>query len=74
MASSAKAARSPTRPGPARRASGIGREQMNDATQALCFLAGADSIFCGPKLLTTPNPDRDRDRALLDRLGLVAMD
>ena len=51
-----------------------GREQMSDETQALCFLAGANSIFCGPKLLTTPNPDRDRDLALLGRLGLVPMD
>jgi biotin synthase len=47
-----------------------GREDMSDETQALCFLAGANSIFYGPKLLTTPNPGRDRDRALLDRLGL----
>jgi biotin synthase len=51
-----------------------GREQMSDETQALCFLAGANSIFCGPKLLTTPNPDLDRDRALFDQLGLVPMD
>ncbi len=50
-----------------------GREQMSDETQALCFLAGANSIFHGPKLLTTPNPDRDRDLRLLDRLGLVPM-
>ena len=50
-----------------------GREDMSDETQALCFLAGANSIFYGPKLLTTPNPDADRDRALLDRLGLVPM-
>ena len=35
-----------------------GRETMSDETQALCFLAGANSIFCGPKLLTTPNPER----------------
>jgi biotin synthase len=51
-----------------------GREQMSDETQALCFLAGANSIFHGPKLLTTPNPDRDRDMRLLERLGLVPMD
>src|SRR5215475_1183100 len=38
-----------------------GREDMSDETQALCFLAGANSIFYGPKLLTTPNPGRDRD-------------
>jgi biotin synthase len=51
-----------------------GREDMTDELQALCFLAGANSIFYGPKLLTTPNPGRDRDRALMDRLGLQAMD
>ena len=50
-----------------------GREDMSDETQALCFLAGANSIFYGPKLLTTPNPGRDRDRRLLDRLGLRPM-
>jgi biotin synthase len=50
-----------------------GREDMSEETQALCFLAGANSIFYGPKLLTTPNPGRDRDMALLDRLGLRAM-
>jgi biotin synthase len=50
-----------------------GREEMSDETQALCFLAGANSIFYGPKLLTTPNPDADHDRALLDRLGLRPM-
>jgi biotin synthase len=47
-----------------------GREDMSEETQALCFLAGANSIFYGPKLLTTPNPGRDRDMALLDKLGL----
>ncbi len=50
-----------------------GREEMSEETQALCFLAGANSIFYGPKLLTTPNPGRDRDMALLDKLGLRAM-
>jgi len=50
-----------------------GREDMSEETQALCFLAGANSIFYGPKLLTTPNPDCDRDQALLHRLGMVAM-
>ena len=50
-----------------------GREDMTDETQALCFLAGANSIFYGPKLLTTPNPAADRDRDLMDRLGLRAM-
>ena len=48
-----------------------GREDMSEETQALCFLAGANSIFYGPKLLTTPNPGRDRDRALMDKLGLA---
>ena len=47
-----------------------GREQMNDELQALCFLAGANSIFYGEKLLTTPNPEADRDRQLFERLGL----
>jgi biotin synthase len=51
-----------------------GREDMSDETQALCFLAGANSIFYGPKLLTTPNPGRDRDMRLLDRLGMVPME
>jgi biotin synthase len=50
-----------------------GREQMSAETQALCFLAGANSIFYGPKLLTTPNPGRDRDQEMMDRLGLVPM-
>ena len=51
-----------------------GREDMSDETQALCFLAGANSIFYGPKLLTTPNPGRDHDSELFDRLGLTAME
>ena len=51
-----------------------GREDMSEETQALCFLAGANSIFYGPKLLTTPNPARDRDMALLDKLGLRPME
>jgi biotin synthase len=50
-----------------------GREEMSDETQALCLLAGANSIFYGPKLLTTPNPGRGRDLELLDRLGMAAM-
>ena len=50
-----------------------GREDMSEETQALCFLAGANSIFYGPKLLTTPNPAQDHDRALMDKLGLTAM-
>lgn len=51
-----------------------GREDMSEETQALCFLAGANSIFCGPKLLTTPNPDRDGDMRLLDKLGMRPME
>jgi biotin synthase len=51
-----------------------GREDMSEETQALCFLAGANSIFYGPKLLTTPNPGRDRDRDLMDKLGLSPME
>ena len=47
-----------------------GRQQMSDAVQALCFLAGANSIFYGDQLLTTGNPDVARDRALLDKLGM----
>jgi biotin synthase len=50
-----------------------GREEMSDETQALCLLAGANSIFYGPKLLTTPNPDQDHDHLLLDRLGMTPM-
>jgi biotin synthase len=49
-----------------------GRQQMDEALQALCFVAGANSIFYGDKLLTTGNPEVERDRALLDRLGLHA--
>lgn len=49
-----------------------GREAMNDQTQALCFMAGANSIFYGCKLLTTPNPETDRDQILFDKLGLNA--
>jgi biotin synthase len=47
-----------------------GREGMSDELQALCFLAGANSIFYGEKLLTTGNPDVARDRALMSRLGI----
>ncbi|GAB1234159.1 biotin synthase BioB [Ferrigenium sp. UT5] len=47
-----------------------GRQQMSDAVQALCFLAGANSIFYGDQLLTTGNPEVERDRALLDKLGM----
>jgi biotin synthase len=49
-----------------------GRQSMGDAVQALCFAAGANSIFYGDKLLTTANPDGDADMALLARLGLRA--
>ncbi len=49
-----------------------GREAMDEALQALCFLAGANSIFYGDKLLTTGNPQAQRDRALLGRLGIRA--
>ncbi|HET9482668.1 MAG TPA: biotin synthase BioB [Xanthomonadales bacterium] len=50
-----------------------GREEMSDELQALCFLAGANSIFYGEKLLTTGNPDTAHDRALFARLDLVGM-
>jgi biotin synthase len=50
-----------------------GREGMSDETQALCFLAGANSIFHGAKLLTTPNAETSRDQRMLSRLGLVPM-
>ena len=49
-----------------------GRTQMNDAVQALCFFAGANSIFYGDKLLTTGNPDVQRDDALFAELGLAS--
>lgn len=49
-----------------------GRSSMSDELQALCFLAGANSIFYGEKLLTTGNPDVARDQALFARLGVVA--
>ncbi len=47
-----------------------GRRELGEAVQALCFLAGANSIFYGDKLLTTGNPDVDADRALFAKLGL----
>jgi biotin synthase len=50
-----------------------GRESMSEATQALCFLAGANSIFTGDRLLTTANAGDDADAALFERLGLKAM-
>jgi biotin synthase len=49
-----------------------GRLEMTDEAQALCFLAGANSIFFGDALLTTANPEVERDEALLQRLGLYA--
>ena len=50
-----------------------GREAMSDELQALAFLAGANSVFMGPRLLTTANPEADRDRALFARLGLTPL-
>ena len=50
-----------------------GRQQMAEAVQALCFLAGANSIFYGDKLLTTGNPDVERDGALMKKLGIRAL-
>ena len=50
-----------------------GRQEMAESVQALCFLAGANSIFYGEKLLTTGNPDVERDQALFAKLGLHAM-
>ena len=51
-----------------------GRESMSEATQALCFMAGANSIFTGDKLLTAANAGDDRDAALMAKLGLRAME
>jgi biotin synthase len=51
-----------------------GRESMSEATQALCFLAGANSIFTGDKLLTAPNAGDDSDAALFAKLGLTALE
>ena len=50
-----------------------GRQEMSEAVQALCFLAGANSIFYGERLLTTGNPEVERDRALLDKLGMYPL-
>ena len=47
-----------------------GRESMNEQMQALCFMAGANSVFYGCKLLTTPNPDEDSDMQLFKKLGV----
>ncbi|MCH2386917.1 MAG: biotin synthase BioB [Opitutales bacterium] len=51
-----------------------GRTEMNEELQALCFVAGANSIFLGDKLLTTANPDRNDDFQLLEKLGLSSLD
>jgi biotin synthase len=51
-----------------------GRQEMSDETQALCFLAGANSIFSGAKLLTTANPEHEQDMSLLRRLGMRPME
>ena len=51
-----------------------GREQMSEEMQAMCFLAGANSIFYGECLLTTPNPEMQKDRALLQKLGINRQD
>ncbi|GBH25841.1 biotin synthase BioB [Burkholderia vietnamiensis] len=51
-----------------------GREQLDDGLQALCFLAGANSMFYGDQLLTTSNPQSQKDRALFERLGMRASD
>lgn len=50
-----------------------GRREMSEAVQALCFLAGANSIFYGDKLLTTGNPEAQRDQTLLDKLGMQSL-
>jgi len=50
-----------------------GRRELGEPVQALCYFAGANSIFHGERLLTTGNPDVEADRALFDKLGLVAM-
>ncbi|MGB4929678.1 MAG: biotin synthase, partial [Chitinophagales bacterium] len=47
-----------------------GRNEMSVEEQALCFMAGANSIFAGEKLLTTPNPDVNEDKAMFELLGL----
>jgi biotin synthase len=47
-----------------------GRTQMSDELQALCFIAGANSIFAGERLLTTPNPGEEHDRSLMAKLGM----
>ena len=51
-----------------------GRLELSDEAQALCFTAGANSVFMGDKLLTTPNPEEDRDSELMERLGMKLYD
>jgi biotin synthase len=51
-----------------------GRQEMSEEAVTLCFLAGANSIFTGERLLTTPNPAADEDAALLRRLGMKALE
>jgi biotin synthase len=51
-----------------------GRKQLSQEAVTLCFLAGANSIFVGEKLLTTPNPGRDEDEALLENLGMKPLE
>ena len=50
-----------------------GREEMSESTQALCFLAGANSIFYGEKLLVTDNPELEKDTLLFNKLGLKVL-
>ena len=50
-----------------------GRQSLSDEAQAMCYLAGANSIFYGERLLTTDNPEADDDRILFERLGLHPM-
>jgi len=50
-----------------------GRQQMSDELQALCFFAGANSVFYGERLLTTDNPQTERDEKLFERLGIVSV-
>jgi biotin synthase len=51
-----------------------GRKQLSQEAVTLCFLAGANSIFVGEKLLTTPNPGRDEDQVLLEALGMKPLE
>ncbi len=51
-----------------------GRTELSHETQALCFMAGANSIFTGEKLLTTPNPGEDHDKILLEKMGMTPME